>query len=631
MRLRTAFLASIFCVSVFLSAASTYAADVERAGASIPRDQLAAACRKAKAAFHPITEADVERAKAVLIETLDRLDSRLTQAGPGGDEWRKYLRWDELQEALRGEKRADMALLSKIHSRYVAGYDGLDLVWFVDVQRALHNYVAMMGAVNNPGIRALYETKLDALAASLEAHVAKPTTESALAITESVRFLQDAHQAADLVGAIQKQFAHPNVIGQVSAEFIAVGIAEPVDDVTQVSDYILGTSVCGVAHTLGKTVVSLSPDPDMGVIDTLFFGTTKSDNVGYHKPVTIFSSSTTNLAACKRLWISESGLSAHPAASNAETTVCINDIQSDKGRGFIEKIAWKRAGKQKAKAEAIASQHAEERLSERVDKQAGEQLEKANQQYVEKYQRPFTERKLFPDLLRFSSTAQVISLLALQAGGGKLGAPGEPPPVAEGADVTIRLHESAINNLAFDALAGRTIYEEKVQAAVKDALGHLPEKMKGDEDGKPWAITFAARQPISVTFADDEFKVTIRGVKYYKGNEGHPAMNVSAVYKIEKTPTGFKAVRQGDIQVIPPDFVPGSGQQLDAKRQITRILLEKRFAKVFEPEVIGKGLELSGKWKAAGKLQPIQVVCRDGWLVIAWKRAPVEPKVAAAR
>ena len=113
--------------------------------------------------------------------------------------------------------------------------------------------------------------------------------------------------------------------------------------------------------------------------------------------------------------------------------------------------------------------------------------------------------------------------------------------------------------------------------------------MKGDEDGKPWAITFAPRQPISVSFADDGFKITIRGVKYYKGNDAYPAMNVSAVYKIEKSPKGFKAVRQGEIEVIPPGFVPGSGQQIDAQRTIIRKLLKQRFAKVFEPEFLGEG------------------------------------------
>jgi len=48
--------------------------------------------------------------------------------------------------------------------------------------------------------------------------------------------------------------------------------------------------------------------------------------------------------------------------------------------------------------------------------------------------------------------------------------------------------------------------------------------------------------------------------------------------------------------------VPGAGKQIDARRQVIRKLLEKRFAKVFEPEMIGEGLELPGKWKAAGKM-----------------------------
>ena len=66
-------------------------------------------------------------------------------------------------------------------------------------------------------------------------------------------------------------------------------------------------------------------------------------------------------------------------------------------------------------------------------------------------------------------------------------------------------------------------------------------------------------------------------------------------------------MRQGDIEVLPPDFVPG--KQIDARRQVIRKLLEKRFAKVFEPEILGEGFEMPGKWKAAGKLVPIQVVC----------------------
>jgi hypothetical protein len=617
MRPRTALWTLIFGVSVFLVAAMTYAADAEPDSTANQPESLSTAYEKAKADFHPIDAGDVAQAKTVLLEALGRLDEKLTQAGSYGPGWREYLHWNVLQDELGGEK-PDLARLTRIHAFFVRGYDGLELAWFADVQHALHNYVATAGAVGKAGIRTAYEKKLGELAKSLKAYTAKPTSESALAITEAVRWLQDAHQAPALVRAIQDRFVHPNVIGEISAELVGAGIVDSVDDVTQISDCILGTSIVGTAHTVGKTSVSLMPNSDVGVIDTLFFGKTHSENVGEHGPVTIFSSGETSLAGVKRIWINENGLSAHPAASNAETSITIQDIQSRKGRRMIERMAWKRAGKQKAKAECIASQHAEERLNERIDAQASEPLDKANEQYVEKYKRPFSERNLFPQMLRFSSTGRALHLLALQAGGGKLAAPGLPPPVVEGADMTLRLHESAVNNLAFDALAGRTVYEEKVQSAVTKALGHLPEKLRGDEDGKPWAITFASRRPISVSFVDGGFKVSIRGVKYYKGKDGYPAMVISAVYKIEKTATGFKAGRQGEIEVVPPDAEPG--QQIDTQRQIISTLLRKRFGKVFEPEILGKGIELSGKWKAAGKLVPIQVECRDGWLVIAWKR-----------
>jgi hypothetical protein len=149
--------------------------------------------------------------------------------------------------------------------------------------------------------------------------------------------------------------------------------------------------------------------------------------------------------------------------------------------------------------------------------------------------------------------------------------------------------------------------------------------MKSDQEGAPWAITFASRQPISVTFADDGFRITIRGVQFQKGDDVAKNMNISAAYKIEKAPQGFKLLRQGKIRVAP------TTERKSAQQVTVGVLLEKRFAKIFEPEILAQGLELPGKWKAAGKLMPIQVVCRDGWLTIGWKRQAAAPKVAAGR
>jgi hypothetical protein len=627
MKSRMVHFALFIAICAICCTTTSYGASNEAQSAIPAAGELGAACRKAKAEFRPLTQSDVDQAKPVLVEALDRLDQRLVQAGPNGESWRKFLELAALRDQFQRAGGPDKAILTRVLSRFNSGYDGLELMWFLDARQALHNYLAMTYAVDNPKIRTAFDEKMDKLASTLDAYAAKPTTEDALVISESARWLQDARQAPALVEAIQHHFVHPNLFAQASAEVIGAGIVEPVDDVTPIRDCILGTDIHGTAHTTGSVIAKTSPNNTVGVLDTIFFGSTLSENVGYHGSLTIFSTGTTSLAATKRIWIDDGGLHSLPATANAVTCIDIQDIQSRKDKQMIERMAWKRAGKQQEEAECIASRHAEQRLSERIDERAVKPLDRANEAYNDKFYRPFTERKLFPQELRFSSTDRAIAIVGVQAGGGKIAAPNSPPPVVAGADMSIQIHESMINNLAFDALAGRTIYEEKLQAAVVDALGKLPEKMKGDEDGKPWAITFAARQPISITFADDGFKISIRGVKYYKGNEAHPGMNISASYKIAQAPTGFKAVRQGDIEVLPADYEPG--KQIDARRQVIRKLLEKRFEKIFEPEILGEGFELPGKWKAAGKLQPIQVVARDGWLVLAWKRPAAEPKVAA--
>jgi hypothetical protein len=604
------------------------------ADADISAQDLPAACRAAKERFRPLTKDDVAKTKATLTQAIERLDKRLQQDGANGENWRKYLKWDKLQAELRRPEGVDINVVAAIYKQYTPDISGLDLVWFLDVQQALGHFVKMTSAVDNPQVKTAYEQTLDTLASRLEAFVAKPTAEDAIAIADSARWLEEAQQAPDLVKAIRRHYVQPNVFAEVSAAIVGAGIAGPVDDTMPVQDCILGTDLHGTAHTVGQTSVELVDNTGSAAIDTLLSGTSESQTIGYHGPVTIHSTAKTEFDARKRLSLDATGLSASPATSHASTASHIQSIQTDKrlGKRVIENAAWNRAGKQKWEAEAIASRHAEQRLDKRIDQQAAETLAKANQAFNDKFRRPFTEHKLFPQQLDFSTTASALRVVGLQAGNSRLAAVSAPPAVAEGADLSVCLHESMVNNLAADALAGRTVHEEKVQSVAVDLLGHLPDRMKGDEDGQPWAIAFARRQPISVTFADDGFKVTIRAVKYFKGQDAHPGMDVSASYKFEKTPTGFKAVRQGGIQVLPPDFVPGSGETVDATRQIIRTLLEKRFGKVFEPEWVGEGLELPGKWASAGKLTPIQVTSQNGWLVIAWKRgqtATSETKMAS--
>lgn len=594
-------------------------------------EELPERCRAAKAEFRPLTPADLRAVKEELVEAAARLDRRLKAAGKNGANWRRYLRWDRLQRELSARGLPDADVLEAIRQRYAAEHEGLELVWFADVRDALRQYRNVARNVGNPDLEPAYRRLLDFLAEHLETYAAQPTAEEALIIGRAVQELEAVRQAPELVAAIRHGLSRPNLSLHVSAELVAAGIAGPVDETAPVRDVILRTDIYGTGHTTGRVTLELWPQTTRGVIDTVFRGLTRTRNTGYHGRITIYSRGTTGVGARKRIWVDESGLSALPAVSKAATRSTITGIASARGRRLIQRLAWRRAAKQKRQAEWIASRHAERRVNRRIDTQVAELLARANEAFVGNFRRPLLERRLFPRELRFSTSGEALRVVTLQSDASQLGAPGPPEVTLPACDLGLQMHESMVNNMAASALAGRTVDDEELRAAVVELFGKLPEALKPEEDAQPWAIAFDGLQPISVSFAEDRVRLTIRGRRYYRAEKSHPAMNITAVYNITRDEQGYRATRQGELQIFPPGFVPDRGGKLSARQVAIRRLLERRLAKVFEEQVRFEGFVPPGKWSKAGRLRPAQLVCRKGWLTVAWKAEPADRAAVAAR
>ena len=595
-----------------------------------PDPSLAAAARAAKTHFLPLTKDDLSAAKAELVAAVDQLDGRLKEDAANGEGWRKYTQLDKLQTELRSSAAPDLAVLGAVYAKLASGQEGLELIWFVDVRQALRKYIERAGAIDNPQVKTAYEKVLDRLAADLEASALQPTTDQAFRIGEALRWLHSARQAPQLVESVSNRLVHPNLYIQLSGEMVGAGIAAPVDEVAPIRDCILGTDISGTGRTVGQTTVSLFPDADQAVFDIILLAVNNSQSVGRNGPVCVYTSGCTRIGACKRVWMDADGLAAHAAAVNAVTRTTISDICAVNGSQFIERIAWRRAGQQQEEAEGIASQHAQCIAAGRVDQQAAEMLDKANDDYRKKFRQPLSERLVFPQVLRFSTSSDVLNVVALEAAADQLAAPGEPPALTEkDPDLAVRIHQSIINNAAATVLSGMVLHEQTLQKMISDLLGYLPERLKADEDREPWTIEFAREQPISVSFADGGFSVTLRGEHYFKGDQRYPGMNVTAVYKLVKADGVFKAVRQGELQIFPPNFVPGRSQ-LGMREETIHTLLQRRLGKVLEPELVAKGFTPKGKWAAVGKLQPVEMEAQAGWLVIGWRRAAAE-KTASTR
>ena len=100
-----------------------------------------------------------------------------------------------MQKELQKEEFPNSDNLNKVYDRYTSGNEGMRLVWFVDVQSVLSRLCALTNAVNFPQMKNYYERTLDKLAGQLQTYAAKPTTENALAISESICWLKNARQA----------------------------------------------------------------------------------------------------------------------------------------------------------------------------------------------------------------------------------------------------------------------------------------------------------------------------------------------------------------------------------------------------------------------------------------------------
>ncbi len=583
-------------------------------------EDLVEAALQAKDAFAPVTDEDLERARSRLAAAVGRLDAYLATGGANGQAWQEYLKLQILEAQMAASATPSLARLVEVYRRFTADEEGLELPVFADVADALRVYLDLVSftQAEDPGQR--FHQELDALAESLQRYGAQPTEPEHRAIGERLGWLDAGGQAASLVRKVRRSLSLPNLLVRVSKELVQAGFTRNVDRVDPVRDVILGTRIRGTARTTGRLSLNLVPDTQQAVLELVLKGTSASGTRGWNGPVTIHSDSQTRIHAIKRIVIDQAGLRGVPAASAARTRTSVRGIGTRHG-GFIGNIvrnqASQRVAQNRGRSEYIAARHAEDRVNRRMNIESNARLAKGNQRFQEDFRKPLLRRRAFPQLFRFSTTQQSLTLTALQATPYQLGAPDEPPVLKQNHDLAVRVHESMINNLAAALIADRKFTDEDAQQAAIDLLGEIPDKLRKQEDDLPWSITFARREPMTMLFADGSFQLTLRGSAYTSGERSYPAMNITVAYQLKQRDNGATLVRQGDLDILPPGFVEGEST-LSAAQVALRRLIGKKLGKVFEPEIVGEGIELKDDWSNAGRLVVSEMIARQGWLALGY-------------
>jgi hypothetical protein len=205
----------------------------------------------------------------------------------------------------------------------------------------------------------------------------------------------------------------------------------------------------------------------------------------------------------------------------------------------------------------------------------------------------------------------------------RLGAPTAPPQIVGRPQIVLRLHESLLNNAAAGLIAGTTLDQRELQDFAEKLLGYVPERLKEDEGQDPWTITFAQTDPVILQIDGNTITLTVRGERFTSGTKPYEAMDVTVRYLLEGTGRGLHATRQGEFEVFPPNFVPGTSPKLSLRQTLLRNLLIRRFGKIFSAEYVGQGLDLREPWNKVGTLYVTQLVADRGWLLLGWENDPM--------
>jgi hypothetical protein len=567
--------------------------------------------------FRPVSQHQIERGRHSLRSAAQQLERFLARgAADNARAWKRYLKWEALQQQLAASGSPDAQVLSEVLAQYYTGEPGLELWPFVNVREALLAWRRQVLAAADDNTARLYQEQLEAIQRDLDAG-ATASGGPLASLAARLEWLEQLGQAPRRVAEIRRQFGHPNLLVSASADVVSRGFAESVSELSPVNEMILRTHVRGTAHLQGDLSANLIPNRDMAIVELQLTGVAYSQTIGRQSPVRLYSRGVTEVLGRKRLLIDRFGVREEPATACCVTDNHIQCIQSESrfASRLITNVAWKRARQQEPLAERISAGRAAGRVAHRMDQQATARVASGNTRLRDKIQQPLKARDVYPRWLHLWTTSDRLRMAAVQGRATQLAAPAVPPQVAAHR-VVAQVHESMLLNTAANAIGGLTVTDERAQDLVKEATGEVPEELQIKEDEDPWAITFDVQSPVQIELDNDQAMIAIRGRRFLRGEqELRQTIQIAARYQLAIDNGRASLKRIGDVEVTYPDK---EGDRLSLAELRNKTFMTNKFEGLFKPEIGGEGIELPDRWAKLRELKLAHISSDNGWLTLGW-------------
>ncbi|WP_146513908.1 hypothetical protein [Rubripirellula amarantea] len=562
--------------------------------------------------------------------------------------WMQYLDVEPLVSALEEPKALTSSRGSRLigreavdlRYRLIGVAPGLELTVLKQLRDSTESLIdAMRFRDGEASVRAISK-QLESFADEVREMESNPSADDVAKLGQMMALLGSANQTPDLVSAVKSRFRSPNIGIIVSEQVVQSAINRGVNECRPVRDCILGTSIVGNATLGGVVTADVLPAVGSARVQVALNATVTSRNVGYNGPVKLHTVGTGQVAVTRMLHISELGVQAEPAISQASLQTQIVSI--DAKLRLIRRIAKKKAAEQKPAAERIAT----EKLRQQVGSQFAQQTDEASSisppDFMGKL-RPYLDRLDLQEPTRLiGSTDQSIYVDATLARDDQLSAPAmfsslaTRPTIGQYYDVALQIHETAIDNVISPVLAGRTMTESELNRL----LGRQPEPSSAnvivsdteqedeaenegnendeEDDDEPFEIDFARLRPVIFEARNQRVKLGIRGTRFSSGDrELKQAMEITTTYiPVQLSDGTSMLLRDGEVDV---DF-PGRRKTLSVSQTGVKTTIQKKFADVFPETLLHRDLQVPPTVKlqaiAGRSFRPKSIDARDGWFTV---------------
>ncbi|QEG40767.1 hypothetical protein [Roseimaritima ulvae] len=611
--------------------------DQPRAFGQIDAEQRAELADRILAAKEGLDAAklpDLEAAQAEVLQQLEALDDYLRQHTDDENRaaWFRYLNIAPLQQAI---KQADNAtqqrqLAEQLQLRMSRNLAGLDLPAMRRLRRSLRRLESAARFRRRDRTIEILAGQLDKLAARMREMQDVPEAEDAASLSVVLDLLDEAGQDDAVLSILRGKFSQPNIRLMIGEPLINRIASRSINRTQPVNDCILGTRVIGNATLIGSVQANLVPSYDTVRIQLSMMGNFTARNTGYNGPVSLNTLSHGNVMARRTLLVSEQGIQLEPTYAEAQLNTNIQRVNHR--LRLVRKIASRRAAEQKPRAEQISVRKLQQQVGGEFDRETSRFAGRSLELPMNDIEKTFGRLDVSVPTRQMYASDSFVYVDLRQAEPDQVLALTTPPGLSSDTYIGAQFHESAIDNVASQVLAGRTMNREQIESLLdglrspEDEEKPLPEPFVTPppmEDDQPidaealesFEIEFAGFRPLIFEARDDTLRVGVRGRRFSQASrELDRSVEITAVYK----PTYFEdkvyLLRQGDVDVAFPGRGRLSVTQVAIKRNI-----QIAFRNAFPPAILNRPIELPLEEVGGLTIYPRTITARDGWLSVGLK------------